>query len=254
MVQVAPNNAQEYKGQEAPALFKIFEYYQNAISDTNSALSQNENMKNQYNLLLKQYEIMRSKKDNTTVKLLESQTKWASFAKDILAISKELFKAIHNLEARKPVPKEFLEMTYARLQKYEMFLNESETAFKHNEAEEDKYEKIEEETLENEEISSSKLIPQAQMQIQNNNPSLAALDYKKIKYFLHTSKNDLKLCALLQALKWRLMRTRKGNSRKELMQWFITFDLMDCASPKDNLLENLLKHKNPKYLSKSCNK
>lgn len=200
-------------------------------------------------MLQQQYDEMKIKKENSTAKLLESQAKWTSFAKDILTISKELFKAFHTLEAHKPVPKEFLEMSYARMQKYEAFLNESENAFKNNAIEEDKYKKIEEEPVEEGEVSPCVAIQkpsQPQMQIQNS-LSLAALDYKKVKHFLRTSKNDIKICGLLQALKWRLMRTQKGYSRREIMQWFVSFDLFDCSSSKDNLLEKLLKHPNPKY-------
>jgi len=198
------------------------------------------NLRNQLNIMQSQHEDMKIKKENAIAKLLESQTKWTSFAKDILSISKELFKAIHTLEAHKPVPKEFLEKSLERMQKYEHFLNESENTFKHAIKEED------EAIPEEEDIQSSTQIDnlfESQMQ---SNISLAALDYKKVKQFLATSKDDLKICALLQALKWRLMRAQKGYPRKEIIQWFIIYDILDCNNAKNHILEKLLLHSNKK--------
>jgi hypothetical protein len=66
--------------------------------------------------------------------------------------------------------------------------------------------------------------------------------------YLKSSKDETKACALLQALKLRLLKTQKGKSRKQMMQWFITYDILGCSNIKDDLLEKLLKHPSKKFL------
>ena len=227
--------------QETPVLTKIFENYVVDNGETESV----DELKAQSEKLQAQLSSMKEKKDSATGKLLESQTKWTSFAKDILAISKELFKAIHTLQSHNTVPKEFLEMSAARIQKYEMFLNESELTFRRGE-------EASAEDAPEDAANQSQGQSQSQMRVQPN-VALAALDYNKIKMCLKSCKDDSKVCALLQALRLRLLKTSKGKARKQIIQWFITYDLLGCANPKDDLFEKLLKHSNKKYVSCSHN-
>lgn len=176
---------------------------------------------------------LRKKEGNATVKLLESQTKWTSFAKDILAVCKELLKAIHTLQANTPVPVDFLELSEARIRKYEVFLNESEAAFS---------------TADNR-LIAEQTQPQglSSFQEMKSGTPVAFLDYTKIKGFLESSSDDIKLCGLLQALKRRLLQTCRTKYRKQTMEWFINYDILDCRNPNGNILEKLLIHHGKKY-------
>lgn len=224
------------------------------MSRENSGIEQYNGLRTQYDNLQQQYTFIKTKQDAATMKLLESQSKWTSFAKDILAISKELYKAIHTLQTHGTIPREFLEMTAARMQKYEIFLNENETTFKHKIVEEEAKQSALPEVDEEMESTPTAVATTANKSTKplkiRPNFAPAALDHTKIKQFLRTSRNDLKICALLQALKWRLIKAPKGQSRKQSLQWLLTFDLLGCNNAKDDLLERLLKHPNRKYVHK----
>ena len=226
---------------DPPLLLKLFDGYKHDEEAANGGVSY-DTLKQQNAILQQQLVNIKEKKENATVKLLESQSKWTSFAKDILAISKELFKAIHTLQSHNTVPKEFLEMSSARIQKYESFLNESEMTFKHGIVED---EITVEEVVEELPAKQTQAPPQTQLKMQQN-LNLAALDYNKIKGCLLTSKNEDKICSVLQALKLRLLKSQKGRPRRQLIQWFITYDLLGCTSTEDDLLEKLLKYPNKK--------
>ena len=68
--------------------------------------------------------------------------------------------------------------------------------------------------------SGFNVMPQVPMvvQMQSSNPQqqlmvmqqdLAPLDYEKIKSFLVNSNEEIKVCATLQALRWRLTKTKR---------------------------------------------
>ena len=188
---------------------------------------------------LGQISALKEAKENATAKLIESQTKWTCFAKDILAISKELLKAIRTLQANNPVPEQFLTMSEDRIEKYEEFLNDNELAFS----------STENPTTAASENTTNYMAEESQPRIQANlapTSTLPALDYSKIKTYLKQSNDDDKICALLQALKLRLIKTVSVKHTKQIIQCFITYDLFDCADPSNELLIKLLRHPNKK--------
>lgn len=170
--------------------------------------------------------LLREGKDNATAKLIESQAKWTSFAKDILAISKELLKAINTLQANKPIPQEFLQQSSDRIQKYDAFLNESNLTFSNGQPEE------------------PGMQPQGESQVRRRETGIQALDYARIKVFLKTSKDDENVCLMLQALRMRLLKTNNPRRAKQMIQEFIKNDLLDCENQNSELLKKLLKHHN----------
>lgn len=208
--------------EDAPALVKV---YNNYLRNDEATIDKLED------------EVIRLRKneENKTVKLLESQTKWTSFAKDILTVCKELLKAIHTLQANTPVPADFLELSEARIRKYEVFLNESEAAF----------------SAGDNRLTIEQTQPQGLSNFQETKlgASIAFLDCTKIKGFLESSNDDVKICGLLQALKRRLLQTGKRKYRKQTMEWFINYDILDCRNPNGNILEKLLIHHGKKYFT-----
>jgi len=172
--------------------------------------------------------LLKKNKDTATAKLIESQAKWTNFAKDILAISKGLLKAINTLQANKPIPQEFLQQSSDRIQKYDAFLNESNLAFS------------------NEQIETVPEQPQIQ---RRESEKFQALDYNGIKVYLKTSKDDEKVCLLLQALRMRLIKYHNKKHRKQMINDIIKDDLFDCNNPGNDLLKKLLRHQNKKYIN-----
>lgn len=178
--------------------------------------------------------MLRETRDNATSKLMESQTKWTNFAKDILTIGKELLKAVHALQANNSIPQEFLQMSSDRIQKYDAFLNESCNGF--NIAQQ---------------VANEQLEDQNQGQLQSQEYEVKAilgynLDYHRIKTYLKTCKDDEKICLMLQSLRITLLKIHIPKRVTIIIQSFISHDLLDCINPAGDLLKRLLKHHNKK--------
>ncbi|KAM6938225.1 lisH domain-containing protein ARMC9 [Lycodopsis pacificus] len=74
-------------------------------------------------------------------------------------------------------------------------------------------------------------------------PMLPSLDYEKLKKDLVEGSDRLK-ALLLQALRWRLTRSLPGEQRDTVLQAFISNDLMERYSKKQNTLLHLMRSKN----------
>ena len=57
---------------------------------------------------------------------------------------------------------------------------------------------------------------------------LAPLDYVKIKQFLLESTEEIRVCSTLQALRWRLTKTKRKQLVKFVIHAYAQFDLLDC--------------------------
>ena len=64
------------------------------------------------------------------------------------------------------------------------------------------------------------------MQLQRE---LAPIDFKKIKEFLAgDASEEIKVCATLQALRWRLTKTRRKQLVKVVIHSYALYDLLDA--------------------------
>jgi len=63
------------------------------------------------------------------------------------------------------------------------------------------------------------------MQLQEE---LAPLDFAKIKKFLIDSTEEIRVCSTLQALRWRLTKTKRKQLVKLVILSYAHFDLLDC--------------------------
>lgn len=68
----------------------------------------------------------------------------------------------------------------------------------------------------------------ATQQLMQMQEELAPLDYGRIKTFLVDSVEDIKVCATLQALRWRLNKTKRKQLVKLVIHAYQNFDLLDC--------------------------
>ena len=57
---------------------------------------------------------------------------------------------------------------------------------------------------------------------------LAPLDYGKIKRFLVESNEEIRVCATLQALRWRLTKIKRKQLVKLVIHAYQHYDLLDC--------------------------
>ena len=237
-------------------MWEIYQRYgRAAYSATSERVPGAEPLREDYVKLQKDYQAVVEEKEAGKEKLLESQNNWTLFSKDILAISKELHKAVLAMKNKQRVSDELLSSSKAQIDKYEAFLNSNQVVFN--------------ETPRSESTPASeprKSIPPPQNQLKS--PSFGqqitgieipepqsigenpAIDYKKLKQFVLTSSDELKTCAVLQALKWRITRNRKRSGRLVVMTEYVNEDLLGCSS-NGYILERLLEHSSKKVVEYS---
>lgn len=55
------------------------------------------------------------------------------------------------------------------------------------------------------------------------------MNYEAIRDFLLNSKEDIKICATLQALRWRLTKTKRKQLVKLVIHAYQHYDLLSCS-------------------------
>ena len=190
-------------------------------------------------------EMIKNKEEYARKTLIESQAKWTNFCRGILQISKSLIE-LHSVAPQ--LRSEGLKDAVEKVSKYEQILVLNEEDLKDIEV---KYK----------EIFNAPEPYQAQRPSHLNSisdveesqalsivlPIVPGVQFGKVKEFLLMATDDLKICAVLQALCWRMTRARHGEPRKEIMQTYINQDLLGCNIPEAALLKRLICHKNRKY-------
>ena len=82
-----------------------------------------EDMKERMLLLQKHYIMLQKKEEYTKQTLIESQSKWTNFSKEILNISKELLFSLESMGAKMTLNKISLLPIRDKMARYEAFLN-----------------------------------------------------------------------------------------------------------------------------------
>jgi hypothetical protein len=86
-------------------------------------------------------------------------------------------------------------------------------------------------------------------QLMQMQEELAPLNYLKIKQYLVESNEEIRVCATLQALRWRLTKTKRKQLVKLVIHAYQHYDLLDCKKaaraaveddPASILIEGLL--------------
>ncbi len=63
---------------------------------------------------------------------------------------------------------------------------------------------------------------------------LAPLNFQKIKHFLMNSNEELKICATLQALRWRLTKAKRKSLVKQVIYLYMNYDMLGCFNTEQN--------------------
>lgn len=82
-----------------------------------------EDIKERLLMLQKHYLILQKKEEYTRQTLIESQSKWTNFSKEILNISKELFFTMESMGVKQTINKISLAPIRDKMARYEAFLN-----------------------------------------------------------------------------------------------------------------------------------
>jgi hypothetical protein len=141
--------------------------------------------------LSQQLEKAHEKEEMRRKLLAEQDTKWVMFAVSLLNLSKQLFAHIQGDGQAN------LNTIARKMLEYDKFLSPNEDSIS----------------------NTSIMLPISQKE------QLPSLHYPRLKRDLHTSQDELKLTALLQALRLRLTRTLP-SVRREILQDYLDVDLL----------------------------
>lgn len=193
---------------------------------------------------------VRAKEEYARKTLIESQAKWTNFCRNILAISRSL---INSYGSAQPNAAAVLSDAAGKIRMYEQIMSVNESDLKdiegHYSAE--NFTSIRPSPqVEAEAVPEEKLVDESQSVsavTQQGYPMAQYVQFDRVKESLATCGDDIKLCALLQALRWRMTRTQHGEPRRSVMQGYIDHDLLACGVKDSGLLARLIQHKNQKY-------
>eukprot|EP01022_Parablepharisma_sp_SALTPOND_P020247 TRINITY_DN3631_c0_g1_i2.p2 TRINITY_DN3631_c0_g1~~TRINITY_DN3631_c0_g1_i2.p2 ORF type:complete len:381 (-),score=39.11 TRINITY_DN3631_c0_g1_i2:2352-3494(-) len=205
---------------------------------------------------LEEIEELKKREEYTRKTLIESQGKWTGFSKGILAVCKSLMEVCSNKKPIDVAKQKTVAVAADKIKKYEKVLETNEKDLHEIEQEYQKALAIDNQRLQNSFLSVS----QQREDSGTSSPlalksqdrsiieySLPDLNYAKIREALKEYKDPLKLCAILQALRWRITRTSHGPPRKSILQSFVENDLLGCAMPGGSIIGGLVTSINKKY-------
>lgn len=199
--------------------------------------------KSQSNVKEEELILLRNKEEQTRKTLIESQTKWTNFCKGILGMCSTLLEIATNPNPNVNSVAKIKEIS-EKLNKYEGILANNEENFKD-------IEQMYKENLGYNNNQPKHLVSPLQIKEEIEPQEKIVLpiyiQFPKIKEFLQTSQDYLKICAILQALRWKITRTRHGTPRKAVLQTYIDNDLLGCNTQGSTLFEFLIKHPKKKY-------
>ena len=232
---------QDYLGKTLPSLnkallYKMLELYQKQNAH-NEEVKLNEHLKQKYIQLDKEHKVLIEEKKMGEKKHLESQANWLQFTKMITSMARKLLTTMSSLQGHQRVSNRFLTISKDEIDNFEAQLQKEETAYN---------DLIKEETTprKKNKVMEMPLIEPAVDLVPGGLSQALVIDYKKLKDFLANSKDDIKLCAVLQALGWRL--TNKTHIEKcEAINEFIANDILSLNHNTINV-EKLLNHSNKK--------
>ena len=155
----------------------------------------------QVNVLEKQLSQVNAENEKLRQRILRIEAKYEEFVNGVLGISKEMFDMLESVRLGDKMDEDKLDRVYEDLRKYDKDLKRME---------------------------GKEIIEQP-----------AQINFAIVIKDLTTLQDDLKICALLQALRWRLTRTHKAEQRENLEN-YIKFNILCTQKPHDSLLDNLL--------------
>jgi len=198
-----------------------------------------ENLTREVAQLQAEYSSLVQKEEFARNTLIESQSKWTNFAKDILNMSKELLKTVEHLKSGRSPNDQMLTIIQEKIVRYEQFLNMSSDELSGAVS------------FSNAERSMSDFTPSPQprhlqsesMSINLKNMvrghmSLTNLNFASVIRDLNTLQDEQQLCLLLQALRWRLTRSQ-ALLKREMLSTYVKFNILCTSKPHDQLLDRL---------------
>lgn len=193
-----------------------------------------------YEELQKQYALLQKREDYTRNTLVESQAKWTSFAKDILNLTKDLYNCVENLKRGFNIDHNLISGILEKVNRYEIFLNSNgdDVSVSYSQADHSISDLTP--SPHRRDISDSSMAPiRIGKEMIKGYSTLPHLNYAIVIRDLNNLQDDLQICSLLQALRWRLSRSQ-AYLRKEILGAYVKYNILCTAKPHDMLLDKLL--------------
>jgi len=233
---------------QQPLLVKMAKAYngkapKNDFDESEQYEVQIQNLELQVRELQKEYSILQQREEQAKSTLLESQTKWTNFSKDILNMAKELYKTIEAISRGNDIDPSQLQAIFEKIVRYDNFLNMSNdeisgASFTYSQADRTQTDFSPSQFKRDVSESSLSYIRPDKNMVKGYS-ALPPLNFAIVIRDLSNLQDDLQICALLQALRWRLTRSQ-SYLRKETLAAYIKYNILCTTKPHDILLDKLL--------------
>lgn len=234
-----------------PLLVQIYKNYtsgksrsqpkgKNVRKEVEPSIEDEEEDDPRYQELKMQYIMLQKREESTRNTLVESQGKWTSFSKDILNLTKDLYNCFENLRRGYNVDSAVINNIIEKVYRYEMFLNSNgdDASVSYSQADHSISDLTP--SPHRREISESSMAPiRLDKEMIKGYSTLPHLNYAIVIRDLNNLQDDLQVCSLLQALRWRLSRSQ-AYLRKEILGAYIKYNILCTTKPHDLLLDKLL--------------
>ena len=187
-----------------------------------------------------QHVLLQEREEYTRNTLVESQTKWTSFCKDILNVTKDLYSCLENEKRGFNVDYALISTILEKVNRYEAFLNSNgdDVSVSYSQADHSVSDLTP--SPHRHEISDSSVGPiRLEKEMIKGYSTLPHLNYALVIRDLNNLQDDLQACSLLQALRWRLSRSQ-AYLRREILSSYIKYNILCTTKPHDLLLDKLL--------------
>eukprot|EP00357_Protocruzia_adherens_P001238 CAMPEP_0115041492 /NCGR_PEP_ID=MMETSP0216-20121206/45553_1 /TAXON_ID=223996 /ORGANISM="Protocruzia adherens, Strain Boccale" /LENGTH=918 /DNA_ID=CAMNT_0002423127 /DNA_START=224 /DNA_END=2980 /DNA_ORIENTATION=- len=208
-----------------------------------------DDLKEKYQGLQTQYSATQKRLEHARSDLIESQTKWTNFTRDILNLAKDLLKSIKRARRGYPIQDQTIQLVSEKIHRYGTFLNmnmDDLTMTSHSQYISHASVDVDNNGTTGEVLDASgsyieSITPNAHHRTvsaisvaTNVMQSLNNIHYSKIRStLLSKSVEEVKKHAILQALRWRLSRVRSSLVKKQVLHYYIYYDVLGIASAEE---------------------
>lgn len=190
--------------------------------------------------LKKQHVLLQQREEYTRNTLVESQTKWTSFCKDILNLTKELYSCLESVKRGFIVDSNLISAILEKVNRYEIFLNSNGDDISVSYSQADHSISDLTPSPHRRDISDMSVTPiHLEKEMIKGYSTLPHLNYAIVIRDLNNLQDDMQVCSLLQALRWRLSRSQ-AYLRKEILSSYVKYNILCTTKPHDTLLDKLL--------------
>ncbi|KRX11161.1 Armadillo-type fold [Pseudocohnilembus persalinus] len=186
-------------------------------NDNQELMSLLQELNQKHQTLLQRY-----KEDKEQVKnsIFESQKKWVQVSQDLVIISK-------NAQGVKFSENQIASYT-KKILKFENTLSTNIEELISQSQDQSIFDKVSQTEIDNSVIPQQKM--EQQPYKQEKEQFYTPLNFAKIKEVFLRAQEPILICAILQALKWRITKSRGAYVRREVVISYATFDILGCKN------------------------